>query len=82
MPSTRAMMGCIRKEVHFVPDYKEMYVKLFQSQTQAIGILQEAQKETEGMYMDSDPPDIRLLPFASKDKIIGIDNKAEDADDE
>ena len=65
-----------------MPDYKEMYIKLFQSQTRAIGILQEAQLETEGMYIDSDPPDIRLLPFASKDKIIDTDDKAEEADDE
>jgi len=65
-----------------MPDYKEMYVKLFQSQSRAIGILQEAQLETEGMYIDSDPPDIRLLPFASKDKIIDTDDKAEEADDE
>ena len=65
-----------------MPDYKEMYIKLFQSQSRAIGILQEAQKETEGMYIDSEPPDIRLLPFASKDKIIDTDDKAEEADDE
>ena len=44
-----------------MPDYKKMYTLLFQSQTKAINILQEAQKETESMYVDADPPDIRLF---------------------
>ena len=44
-----------------MPDYKKMYTLLFQSQTKAINILQEAQKETEGMYVDADPPDIQLF---------------------
>ena len=65
-----------------MPDYKEMYIKLFQSQTRAIGILQEAQQETEGMYIDSDPPDIRLIPFASKDNIVDTDDSGKDVDDE
>ena len=65
-----------------MPDYKEMYVKLFQSQTRAINMLQEAQKETEGMYIDSDPPDFRLLPFTPKDNIMDSDDSTEDADDE
>jgi len=65
-----------------MPDYKEMYIKLFQSQSRVIGILQEAQKETEGMYIDSEPPDIRLLTFTSKDNIVDTDDSAEEADDE
>ena len=34
-----------------MPDYKEMYKRLFQAQTFAIEILQKAQKETEEMYI-------------------------------
>ena len=45
-----------------MPDYKEMYAKLFRSQTKAINILQEAQKETEDMYIEAEPPSIVLLP--------------------
>lgn len=34
-----------------MPDYREMYITLFQSVTRAITILQEAQKQTEAMYL-------------------------------
>lgn len=44
-----------------MPDYQKMYAKLFQSQTKAIRILQEAQQTTEDMYIESEPPDIRVL---------------------
>jgi len=44
-----------------MPDYKALYVRLFQSQTQAIRILQDAQFETEEMYISSEPADMRLL---------------------
>ena len=36
-----------------MPDYKEMYGRLFQSQTQAIEILIKAQQATEEMYMSA-----------------------------
>ncbi len=44
-----------------MPDYAAMYKKLFNSQTDAIALLQEAQQETEEMYMSSPEPDIRVL---------------------
>jgi hypothetical protein len=44
-----------------MPDYASMYQTLFQSQTQAIEILQKAQQATEEMYIASPEPDIRLL---------------------
>ena len=36
-----------------MPDYKEMYLKLFNKVTDAIEILKEAQKETEEIYIKS-----------------------------
>lgn len=60
-----------------MPDYKEMYVKLFQSQTKAISILQEAQKETEGIYIDAEPPKMVVLPTHPKNK----DDKNENVED-
>ena len=42
-------------------DYKEMYLKLFRSQTKAITILQEAQSETENMYIEAEPPSLTVL---------------------
>lgn len=44
-----------------MPDYQSMYKKLFQSQTKAIRILQEAQQDTEEMYISAPDPDIRVL---------------------
>ena len=50
-----------KKEVSAMPDYAAMYKKLFNSQTDAIALLQKAQQETEEMYMSSPEPDIRVL---------------------
>ena len=46
-------------------DYKEMYYKLFNSITDALEILKEAQIETEEMFINSDEEDekIRVLDF-------------------
>ena len=49
-----------------MPDYAAMYRKLFNSQTQAIEILQKAQQATEEMYLSAPEPDIRLLDNADK----------------
>lgn len=50
-----------------MPDYKNMYLKLFRSQTEAIALLQKAQQETEEMYISSEPVNIRILPSADND---------------
>ena len=44
-----------------MPDYAAMYKRLFQSQTKAIRILQEAQQDTEEMYISAPDPEIRVL---------------------
>jgi len=44
-----------------MPDYAAMYKRLFQSQTQAIEILQKAQQDTEEMYISAPNPEIRVL---------------------
>ena len=62
-----------------MPDYKEMYVKLFQSQTMAIGMMQEVQRETEAMFIEAEPANIRLLDFKRKDEGV---NDAKGAEDE
>lgn len=43
-----------------MPDYKKMYFTLYNAQTDAIAILQQAQRMTEEMYMRT-PPEIRVL---------------------
>lgn len=43
-----------------MPDYEEMYKILFRSMTQAITILQEAQRDAEKKYILSDEVDSTL----------------------
>lgn len=42
-------------------DYQEMYRKLFQATTKAINLLQQAQQETEEIYISSDQPELHLV---------------------
>ena len=50
-------------------DFHKMYLKLFQSQTTAIRILQDAQREAEDLYIESRDADIRILqPKEETDK--------------
>jgi hypothetical protein len=62
----RAMMGLSHHNHNSkggcqMADYKEMYAKLFRSQTKAIHILQEAQQQTEDMFIEAEPTNLRLL---------------------
>ena len=45
-----------------MPDYKEMYLKLFRAAEEAINILIAAQKECEEMYISDRKPVIHVLP--------------------
>lgn len=49
-----------------MPDYQEMYQTLFRAATQAITVLQQAQQQTEDMYISAEPPDIRALDSKRK----------------
>ena len=44
-----------------MPDFAKMYRRLFNSQTDAIAILQQAQRDAEEMYISSPDADIRIL---------------------
>ena len=46
----------------FVPDYKEMYFKLFRASEQTINLLIQAQQECEELYMSQENPPLSLLP--------------------
>ena len=50
-----------------LPDYKEMYLELFRAQTKAIRLLQEAQRATEEIYMESKPDDYELFTLIDCD---------------
>lgn len=45
-----------------MPDYASMYRKIFNAVSDAIAALQQAQRDTEEMYVSSPEPDIILLP--------------------
>ncbi|MGI5986317.1 MAG: hypothetical protein GXY01_05145 [Clostridiales bacterium] len=45
-------------------NYKEMYENLFRSMTKAISIMQQAQQETEEMYITAEGCNIRVLETA------------------
>lgn len=44
-----------------MPNYQEMYVTLFRRVTAAINELQEAQQQTEEMYISSTPTNIKVI---------------------
>lgn len=44
-----------------MPDYAEMYFKLFNAITQAEEILQRAQQYTEELYISWEQPELKLL---------------------
>lgn len=44
-----------------MPDYQAMYAILFRKITTVIEELQNAQRQTEEMYLSAEPPDIRVL---------------------
>lgn len=44
-----------------MPDYQAMYAVLFRKITAVIEDLQDVQRQTEEMYISSNPPDIRVL---------------------
>ena len=49
-------------------DYKKMYTTLFNTMTDAITLLQDAQQKTEDMYEGVDRPALTLLPANPKDE--------------
>ena len=44
-----------------MPDYKEMYLKLFRATTEAIEILQQAQQQIEEEYISATEPNVIIL---------------------
>lgn len=50
-----------------MPDYKELYFKLFRASNQAIELLIAAQQECEELYCSATAPDMKVLTFTKKD---------------
>ena len=58
-----------------MPDYKELYRILFRSQSNAILILQEAQKQTEELYISAEEPELILME-QNKPQSIAVEQKS------
>ena len=54
-----------------MPDYKEMYFKLFRACARAADILIEAQRECEELYISSPEPELIILENTKEDDSAG-----------
>ena len=46
----------------FMPDYQKMYAKLFNASTYVIAILQQAQRDSENLFIEADDTPIKPFP--------------------
>lgn len=46
-----------------MPDYKEMYLKLFRATEEALNTLITAQRECEELYLSSPEPELKVIPM-------------------
>jgi hypothetical protein len=49
-----------------MPDYKEMYLKMFLASEKALDILIRAQQECEELYIENPPPEFKVVFFSGK----------------
>ena len=54
-----------------MPNYGEMYLKMFRASEKAINLIIAAQQECEALYIDETPPalQLRILPDESIDEV-------------
>ncbi len=57
-----------------MPDYKEMYLKMFRASEQAVNILIAAQQECEEHYISSLEPEFQVISLPSENK-KGVDEE-------
>lgn len=55
-----------------MPDYKNLYLKLFRASERAAGILIAAQQECESIYISSPEPELTVVSLPSENK-MGVD---------
>ena len=51
-----------------MPDYKEMYLKMFRVSEKAVNILIAAQQECEELYISQPEPKLKVVPLPSEKK--------------
>jgi len=45
-----------------MPDYQKMYATIFNAATDAVSILQQAQRDSENLFIEADDTPIELFP--------------------
>lgn len=51
-----------------MPDYKEMYLKMFRASEEAVNILIAAQQECEELHISQPEPELKVVPLSSENK--------------
>lgn len=51
-----------------MPDYKELYFKLFYASEQAINTQIQAQRECEELYISQPEPDLKVVTISAENK--------------
>ncbi|MGE4352869.1 MAG: hypothetical protein AB7D36_02135 [Oscillospiraceae bacterium] len=51
-----------------MPDYKEMYLKMFRASEEAANILITAQQECEEWYINRPEPELKVVPLPPEKK--------------
>ncbi len=49
-----------------MPDYKEMYLKMFRATEEAINVLIATQQECEELYIGQPEPELKVVPLPSE----------------
>ena len=57
-----------------MPDYKEMYLKMFRASEKAVNILIAAQQECEELYISSPEPELTVIPLPTGNQ-KGVDEE-------
>ena len=58
-------------------DYKSMYTRLFNAMTSAITVLQQAQQETENLFIEAPDPVVTIIHDSKKPTDTGVANEEE-----
>lgn len=50
-----------------MPNYKEMYLKLFRAAEEAVGLLIDAQQACEELYISAPEPELKVIALPQRD---------------
>lgn len=56
-----------------MPNYKELYLKMFRASEEAVNILLKAQRECEELFISQPEPELTLLRRSDEGKPLDVD---------